>query len=231
MAVLSGVSVSILLPNRVGDYFGRIFYLQSTKRIKAILATIVGSFAQLIIAFSLGSIAFTYYFWNKALYPGWQASLLTVSSMVVLGAMFLYYNIPLIYRLVSPSNKRLKKVRQYLKVFTYYHSDQLTELLILSLSRFLVFSIQYVLILKAFGIETTYLTTTFYVVLIFFIQSVIPSVALADLGIRGAVAVYIFSFVGENQLAVLVSSLVLWIVNIIIPAVTGSVLLVFQRND
>ena len=48
-SVLSGVTLSINTPNRIGEYGGRILYVQEGKRIKAISLSIAGSISQLII--------------------------------------------------------------------------------------------------------------------------------------------------------------------------------------
>ena len=48
-AILSGVTLSVNTPNRIGEYGGRILYLENRNKLKAIAATIVGSYSQLII--------------------------------------------------------------------------------------------------------------------------------------------------------------------------------------
>src|SRR5690606_38256336 len=55
-AVLSGVSFSITLPNRVGEYAGRIMYMPEGNRLKTISVTVVGSMAQLLITLIAGII-------------------------------------------------------------------------------------------------------------------------------------------------------------------------------
>ena len=47
-ATLSGVSFSVLLPNRVGEYLGRVLYLPTDKRATAVAVTMVASMSQLI---------------------------------------------------------------------------------------------------------------------------------------------------------------------------------------
>ena len=54
-ATLSGVSVSITMPNRIGEYIGRIMYLPEGNRLKTISVTVVGSFAQLLVTIIAGT--------------------------------------------------------------------------------------------------------------------------------------------------------------------------------
>ena len=53
-AVLSGISVSMFMPNRVGDYLGRVFILEKASHIKGVLLTMIGSLAQLLVTLVIG---------------------------------------------------------------------------------------------------------------------------------------------------------------------------------
>jgi uncharacterized membrane protein YbhN (UPF0104 family) len=55
-AVLSGVSFSVSTPNRMGEYLGRILYMDEGNRLKTVSTTIVGSISQLIITLLMGCI-------------------------------------------------------------------------------------------------------------------------------------------------------------------------------
>ncbi|HET7896793.1 MAG TPA: lysylphosphatidylglycerol synthase domain-containing protein, partial [Flavisolibacter sp.] len=55
-AVLSGVSFSVTLPNRVGEYIGRMLYQPEGGRLKTISLAIVGSLAQLLVTLFCGII-------------------------------------------------------------------------------------------------------------------------------------------------------------------------------
>lgn len=55
-AVLSGVSFSVALPNRIGEYIGRMLYQPEGGRLKIISLAIVGSIAQLLATLLWGVI-------------------------------------------------------------------------------------------------------------------------------------------------------------------------------
>src|SRR5690242_551562 len=55
-AVFSGVSFSVSTPNRIGEYLGRVLYMDEGNRLRTISATIVGSLSQLIITLIAGCI-------------------------------------------------------------------------------------------------------------------------------------------------------------------------------
>ncbi len=62
MAVLTGISVSFFVPNRSGEFVGRILYLSEADKIKASIVTVLASIAQLVITVSAGSLCLAFYF-------------------------------------------------------------------------------------------------------------------------------------------------------------------------
>ena len=53
-SVLSGVTVSILTPNRIGEFAGRVLHLEKGVRVKAAIASVIGSMNQLLITILAG---------------------------------------------------------------------------------------------------------------------------------------------------------------------------------
>ena len=53
-SVLSGVTLSLNTPNRMGEYGGRILYVKEGSRLKAISLSIAGSISQLIVTLVMG---------------------------------------------------------------------------------------------------------------------------------------------------------------------------------
>ena len=53
--MLAGCSITMLTPNRIGEYGGRIMYVQEQHRLKAISLTILGSISQLTITMFMGT--------------------------------------------------------------------------------------------------------------------------------------------------------------------------------
>jgi hypothetical protein len=228
-AVFSGSTISLITPNRIGEYAGRVIHLQQMDKIKAAFTTVVGSFAQLSITVIAGSICFARQL--ELFIP--QHSLATQMVVVlcvvmVAGTLILYYNM----WLLSAISKRfplLNKIARYFHVFEEYDSKALTTVLVLSLLRYAVFTLQYLLLLYAFKSGVPVLQAIQVIAIIFFVQAVVPSFTLSDLGIRGASALYFFSFFTNKHLAILLSAYGLWVINLIVPALLGLILILRYR--
>ncbi len=224
-AVISGITISIFTPNRVGEFAARIFYLQSNHRIKGILISIVGSVSQLCVTIVVGSFCFTYFLFAHQQFNRIEEILISILPFILSATMLVfYYNMDLLRSLLLKTNWG-RKTKVYLNVFTFYTASQLTRVLLLSFLRFLVFSIQYYLLFLFFDIRVGAAESFIITSGIFFVLAIIPTIALAELGIRGATAIYFLNYTSSNELSVLASSYALWCINLALPALLGLVLL------
>ena len=100
-SVLSGVTLSINTPNRIGEYGGRILYVGEGKRIKAISLSIAGSISQLIITLFMGCCGLVYLIFyqgdNHTVVMGlpafWLKTLLFLSSCATAITVLFYFQI------------------------------------------------------------------------------------------------------------------------------------------
>ena len=236
-AVLTGVSVSSFIPNRVGEFFGRVFILKTANRIEAILITVVGSMSQLLItvlAGSLGLLVFIpRYLPDDRFSHGYLYDTLVV-LVIILDFLLvtLFFKISFLAALKERIlRKGLKGLRRFFRIFAFYHNREMATVMLLSLSRYLVFTTQFYLLLVLFGIRIQYFDALVLIALIYLIMAIIPTIALTELGIRGSVALYVFGFwfgralpmAGDHNLGVLAASTILWVINLGIPALIGAV--------
>jgi hypothetical protein len=67
------------------------------------------------------------------------------------------------------------------------------------------------------------------VFVLFFVQSALPSLDLVDIAVRNGTAAYLFGFITNQTIAVMAAVSSIWFINLIIPAILGSVF-VFKLN-
>lgn len=114
------------------------------------------------------------------------------------------------------------KYRQYLEVLYSYTRKELFTVFCLSLFRYFIFSIQYYFILKCFQIDLSILLSFHLIALTFLVSSIIPSFAFSEMLVRGASAMYFFSLYVPDTSLVLASSLMVWLINLALPAIVGA---------
>lgn len=223
---LAGIALSLLTPNRIGEYPGRILYLKRKNTIRLISVAILGAFAQFIALFVYGTIGLAYY---NSQFPGWWQKLVlvgTACTLVILLLLFLRFE-SWAKRLENFSV--LRRFQTYGKLIKRFTKREQFAVLGLSLLRFLVYSFQFLLLLQWMNISLFTTGGWMMTILYFWAIAVIPSIAFAELGIRGQVSLFLFHPYTQNNLGILSAAVVLWCINLIVPALLGSILLLRVR--
>ena len=247
-AVLTGASISFFTPNRIGEYFGRVYVLEEAGHVEGILITILGSMSQLLITILTGTLALVLFdparFYEIPLFTGYlYYSLIILIVILDFLLLFLYFNVSFLSVLREKIfRSRLKKLRKFFGVFSRFSRKDLGIVMTLSFSRYIVFSLQYYFLLKVFSVPIPFFDGIIIISLIFFVLTVFPTVALTELGVRDAAAVYFFGLYFSKtgimddsiSVGVLSASTFLWFLNIAIPALTGTIfvyrLKFFRKN-
>ena len=218
-SVFSGVTVSIFMPNRVGEFAGRIFFLEKANKIEATLKNFVGSAMQLFMTFSIGLVAMFYLL--RLFDANWDLS--ENQFRVAIGCIIAAFIFLIVLFFINRSrNVFSPKIQSYLKAVFDINRKDLFVVFCLSFLRYCVFLFQYYLVIKAVGIRVEFDVAATLIAVTFFISSVVPSFAFTEVLTRGAVAVSLFWIIGASNSAVVASSLLVWIINLAIPALIGS---------
>ncbi|GAB3225814.1 hypothetical protein GCM10027346_07440 [Hymenobacter seoulensis] len=221
-AVLVGLTLGFVTPNRVGDYAGRIIELKS-RRLDALGAVFLGRYCQLVATVMAGTAGLLYFLLQFYLigYPATSIGLV-IGTVLVNGAVLL----PLYYSQVLVSAVQavppLRRFSRFLAVMPTYRARALTAVLLISSLRYLVFCAQFGLLLWAYGVDAPVGPAAAAIAGTFLLKSLVPSLnALADVGVRELSATHLFGLLGQPVLPVLSASLSLWVLNIAVPSAIG----------
>ena len=218
-AVFTGITVSTFTPNRIGEYGGRVFCLEKGDRIKAVFITVLCSMSQLLVTILFGSISLFILFDEILI----DKTFLSVSLLILLNLslLFSYFNISHIINFLGKF-KLIKSFKKYLEVLVMYNYKDLIIAFIYSNTRYFIFSLQFIILLHIFGINISFMDAILSVMLIFFFITITPTITIAEIGVRGSVAIFVLGLFSSNDIAILSSTTLLWLINLIIPAIIGS---------
>jgi len=230
-AVLSGVSFSVSTPNRIGEYLGRILYMEEGNRLRVISLTIVSSMSQLIITLLAGLIGLFFIRKNiesgqiiQGLDPFWIRVLEYGVLIVLLILTGLYFRLSFLINLVD----KLRNSKQYSWLTSSLkdiHATLLFKLLSLSAIRYTVFVAQYFLLFRLFEVDIEWWQCFWAVSVIFLVLAIIPTFAIAELGVRGKVSLKLIELFSTNSLGISIATATIWIINLVLPAIAGSLLI------
>lgn len=224
--VCSGVTCSMVLPNRTGDYLGRALAAPKGGNANAVVASLAGNFCQLLVLFGLGLPALLW-FVSRFLQDSFQAlfplilTALGVILILILGVLFSK-------RLLSYviSLKLLSRFRAQGTLIRSYGWLEFLSGLGLSLARYLIYSSQYYLMLRFVGVELPLIASFCGIWSIFLIQSSVPLPPVLGLVARGEIALLIWGIFNLNPLQILTASYSLFVINLVVPALAGLVTII-----
>ncbi|RYZ97865.1 MAG: hypothetical protein EOP47_20730 [Sphingobacteriaceae bacterium] len=222
-SVFCGLTWAIITPNRVGEYGGRVMFLPHRKRIHGLFAMIVGGFGQNLVTNILGLTGALWFIYNylfnyiNAIYFG--CIVVFIAGFLFLLTLF-YFNISLMVSLLYKVNF-IKKYHRFFDIMARYNTVELLNILWYSLGRFLVFTLQYYLLIHLLLPQISIIIIAMMVFTFLIIQSALPSLDIFDIGVRSFTAANLFAYVTSQQLAVVACVSIIWLINLIIPAVIG----------
>lgn len=231
-AILSGLALSLFLPNGFGEYPARALYMNEGNRLRSVALNIAGSMAQLIITLIAGIISLIYlrnYSWQTK--PQMQGlSMLWLNgiiSMIVLGTMLLI----LIYFRLSWFTQLFEKIpfvykhRHFIQSLETFDWKVLTRILNLSFLRFIVFVVQYIVVLQLLHVKIDLADAVCTTCVLFLVLAVLPTIPFADVGIRSEAGAQLFGLITPDAFGIVATTSLIWFINLIIPSMAGSLFL------
>ena len=212
--VLSGLSLGFVTPHGVGDYVGRLLSLQGESRSRLIGSVWLGRAMQMTATGLFGMVGvFTYMR---------MSSPIIFSIGVWWWVAILVGGIILLFLFQSKFKVFGRRLKYYFIIASKYAWHNYLQLLTLSIGRYAIFSIQYLVILNILEVPLSTFVLFAGMSWMFLMKSIIPSFNfLSDLGVRELSVLTFFDLYDVSQPAILTSSLLLWLINILLPVLVG----------
>ena len=227
-AVVGSYPLGLLTPGRVGDYVGRAVYLRAVPPGISAALTFGERMATLAACLVGGLVALGPYLQETvSASPLWPA-VVGVGALGT-GALLLAVLFPSVARAALSAVLPFAPVRRALAAFDRIPPGESVVLLALSALRYVVFSAQFVLLVRAVDPGAGWVGVATGVALVFFAKSAVPQVTLGDLGVREGAAVFFLGAYGVAPAAALDASLALFALNLVLPALAGVPLLLRLR--
>ena len=216
---LGSLTASIFTPNRIGEYGAKALYFEKKKVKKIIFLNFIGNSSQMLVTTFFGVLGFvisSIVVSESLVWINFKFSLLHLLFLVLfLFVVFLIFR----FRKVSIYGLSLQKIIEAIKKLSIgFHVTTLQ----LSIIRYLIFTHQFYFLLLIFGSEISYSLALATVFMMYFLASIIPSIHLMDVAIKGSIALFLFGKLGIPEWKMITITSVMWLFNLVIPVVIGS---------
>jgi hypothetical protein len=229
-ATLSGLSVSILFPFRIGEYLGRINFIEKKKL--GVLLTIVCSMTQLVATLLFGFVGL--FLIEQSIFSEehikWLSS---ITVVLVLGILIGLKFFPIWLKNIFKWKQTKKLFVQMAKITSV---ALLLRIQILSLVRYMIFTSQYMLLFYAFGIDIPVVQLFAIISLMYLATTAVPVNQIVELGSSKSLILIslISGFVELVQLQscyIATIGFIIWLLNIVIPSLIGLVFLTIHKKS
>jgi Lysylphosphatidylglycerol synthase TM region len=235
-AVFCGQAFAINTVNNLGEYVGRVLFLNEGNRLRGIALTMIGSLSQVIVTFFMGAVALFFSknlfaqngLYNVGLSAFWYNGLVFVLVTFTTLLVIVYFGLSWLTRLVEKIPFISKYAFLIQKVEDFSIKD-LTKILHLSFLRYFVFVLQYIILLKVFQVNGSFFMLALLVSIMFLILAIVPSIALAELGLRGKVSLLLLGMLSTNSAGIVFCATAIWVINRLLPALAGSLFILGVR--
>lgn len=221
-AVFAGISLSLFTPNRIGEFAGRVLFLKPENKLRGIGLTLLGSLGQYAVTFGISIWGFFLFYKRYFDLEAPLAWLIVLAAFLVPALLLSFYFKSEWIQDLLVKKLKFRRLEKYINPLESLSVKGLSAVLLLSVLRYIVFSTQYILLLKVFGIEITWEIGFIMVGSIFFAQTVLPTLEFLGLLIKGELALFFLAYITDLKLSVLAAAFGIWIINLIIPALLGS---------
>ena len=208
---LAAHAIAVMTPQKIGEYGARPFFFPKSQTKKVVAYTLINSSLQLgaTLFFAIfGIVYFIDNFKDIFLHTDYYPFIGLVFFMII---SFLFFT--------------RKKIRYKLKSFFQVKVDAsaVKKSAILSLLRYLIFSHQYFLLLHLFYEDLSYFQAMPILFVVYLFISVVPSVFVFDIAVRGGLGVFFFDLIDVPASNVILTATFMWLANAGLPALIGNI--------
>lgn len=224
-SVLAGSSVTFINPYRSGAFLGKVLFLEEDHRVEASTLSILGGFAQSLTTLFIGLLGL-FFIGFKIVLPETIHLLYLIGSISIIILLTFYFKLSFFQFIL----KNWSVTKKILIAYRRIGSGIRWRVLGVSILRYLIFTSQFAWLLKIQGFDESFFTAFFAVSIIYLVLAVIPSFWFGNIGIRETTAITLISGMMPNEASIILSSMFIWTVNLVIPAIAGSIFLVAQKE-
>jgi hypothetical protein len=222
-SLFSGLATGFFTPNRLGEYPGRVIYLKSGNRWKGITFGLIGTMAQSITLLSFGLLSFWLLMVHNPFENLKNDIMRTIIFVTATALSFVVYlSLPKLVWLLRRFHIHTKMMI-WLRWLTSFRTRELAIILLLAISRYFVFCIQFYFMLLFCSIDLPFLHGMIAIAAYYLFITFTPSISFSEAAIRGSYAVMFIGIFTANAITAATAGVLIWFINAVIPMIIGSV--------
>ncbi|NQY05899.1 MAG: hypothetical protein HRT68_06770 [Flavobacteriaceae bacterium] len=213
---LGAHTASLFTPNKIGEFGAKAIYFAKQFRKRILLLTFLGNLVQLLITLVFGLIGLVFFIKFYSLEIPFEKVYKPIIGLLLIIGLFYFRNRENRFTIKGFS---FKKMGDFIRSIP---THKRVEVIAYSVIRYLIFSHQFYFLAVLFQLPITYTEAMTGISCMYLISSAIPMLFFLDVVVKGSVAVWIFGFIGIDEILILSIITISWIFNFVLPNFIGS---------
>ena len=223
---LAAHTASLFTPNRIGEYGAKAIYFAKPLRKRILLLNLIGNMTQMTTTIIFGIIGLILFVSKYDVEISYVKMFRLLILIVMIIAFLFFGSKQKIIQIKGFSIQRIKTFIMDIPLKIHFTT------IVFSVIRYLIFSFQFHFLLYLFGVEISYLNAMIVITTMYLLSSIVPTIFVFDVIVKGSIALYLFNIVGVNDLTILSITTMMWLLNFVLPSVFGSLyILNFDYNN
>jgi len=223
---LASLTVSLATPNRIGEYGAKAYFFKKEYRKQILLRNFFHNSFQMLVTVIFGIIGLMFFWKNYGFGIVSETVFFKIGIALILIGTFLF--LAFAFRKKTIIFKGLTLSNIYLK-FRQLSSETKWKVLLFSVFRYLVFSVLFYKLLVFFGMDIPLLEALPIIFSMYLLASVLPTIFIFDVVVRGGISLWLFSLAGFPEIPVLSTVFAMWILNFVFPSIIGGYFLLTYK--
>nr|WP_236554807.1 lysylphosphatidylglycerol synthase domain-containing protein [Flavobacterium sp. 9AF] len=216
---LGSLTSSIFTPNRIGEYVAKAFYYPKKETKKILFLNFISNTSQMFVTCFFGIIGIILYQLKTTQTLFWFSIKIKTTYLIVFIiitiAFFIFFKFKKIRFYGFTIQKFWSKCKRFPKTILITNFQ-------LSILRYLIFSHQFYYLLLIFQCEINYSSALSIIFMMYLFASILPSIHIMDVAVKGSVAVYLFGKFGIEEWKIILITFIMWFFNLVFPVLIGS---------
>jgi len=222
--VLKGIQTGMITPARSGDPVTRGLLLPKGLKTKGFILSATGSVIQniVLLAGGLTGILLTksHTLQNNVTFYYLQKGILDYSLVIIIAIVLII--IPLYTLTTIFKNHRLIiQIRAHLQAISQLGKKRILKITSLTIARYSVYNFQLWILLYFLSVSNS-MADLGLIMIYFAAITLLPSMAIADLGIRSSIALFLFGMLSANSAGIVISIFLIWLINLALPSIIAA---------
>jgi hypothetical protein len=228
-SVYAGLCVGNLAPGRATEFLAKILFFTPQHRTTITLLHFANGMFQLAVTILFGGMAVIVFYQDK-LETSNTKTFLTGLFCIVLLSVFTFFITRFHYIQKWIVKKFERSLGHNAEPYTFT-KNIIFKLFAFSVIRYIVFTFQFVLLIKIFYADAITSQLVAGICIYFLLTTILPMISFIEAAIRSAIALFVFSGSNVPEMALVITAILLWVLNVVLPSIVGYIIIVKEKFE